>query len=189
MSIPRKPPFLSVEMLKEELSYNKIIERRRVSHVYKGRVNEILEFEVRPADDSLPCIYLIFDTEVSCLSQYGMGNWHCHFDEYEDERRNIMASIKLTRQLMNHYYCICEEVRAGGEYGGAGVTRPTELPTTLGKDIVHFRRWFFGKPPVIEKIDFSRYIEGNAIYVERNYQAKIERMEEQVQKQMKKKKK
>jgi hypothetical protein len=60
------------------------------------------------------------------------------------------------------------------------VYRPTQIPKTLGKDVVEFRRVFFGRHSVAEAIDRSRYIEEEHIYIERRYKAKIDRIQKQI---------
>ena len=63
-----------------------------------------------------------------------------------------------------------------GKYRGSCILRPTEIPSTLGKDIRQLRRVFFGRAPTTEPVDFTRYVEEEHIFVERRTKSKIDRM-------------
>ena len=54
--------------------------------------------------------------------------------------------------------------------------RSKEIPDTLGKDIKHLRRVFFGRASTTEPVDFSRYVEDQHIFVERRTKAKVDRI-------------
>lgn len=171
---------LTVDLLKKELGYDRIVEKVRSYTLHDGSVVHLRDLEVHPADESLPCIYWVFDPGLRLLQQYGFGNWHGHFDDMRTDRGRVSASVRLTRLLMNHHYCVLEELRRDGDCRGAGVYRPTQIPKTLGKDIVQFRRMFFGRPGIPEPIDFSKYIEEEHIFIEKRHKAKIDRIQKQI---------
>lgn len=121
-------------------------------------------FSVIPLDESLPSVDLLFDENVEYLIQVGSGGWHCHPSEIE-------YAIDLARKLVHHEMCVLEEWSDKGEHSGSGPVAPDEVLGTLRLDAGHFVRRFFGKPPVREAIDFSRYAKGKHLYIELNRKA------------------
>jgi hypothetical protein len=173
---------LTVERLRAELEYDRVFENRRSYSLPDGRVEFVRDLEVHPPDPTLPCMYWVFDDGLSFLQLFGFGAWHGHFEDFRTERARIQATVKLARRLMSHRLCIVEELSADGKCWGSGVCRPEEIPATLGKTIVQFRRVFFGRPKVGEIVDHSRYVEEEHIYIEKKYKAKIDRIQKQLAK-------
>jgi hypothetical protein len=124
-------------------------------------------FRAVPRDESLPSVDFLFDDQVTFLQQVGTGEWHCHPDDIE-------YAIELARKLIHHEKCVLEERDKNGEYSGSGVVAPNEVLDTLRIDADHFIRRFFGVPPVREAIDYSRYIKGKHLYVERERRAEMD---------------
>jgi hypothetical protein len=171
---------LTVERLKKQLHYDRVAEDRRSYTLHDGSVHYIRDFIIRPLDSSLACIYFIFDDEVKCLQQFGFSQWHGHFDDLPTDAAQVRAGIKLARQFMTHYFCCVEELNAEGKYRGSSVLRPNEIPDMLGKDIKQLRRVFFGRAPVTEPVDFSRYIEEEHLFVERRFKTRLERIKKRI---------
>ena len=59
---------------------------------------------------------------------------------------------------------------------GGGLHTPDGLPDTMSKQTASLRRVFFDREPIVEAIDFSRYFEGQHIWLSHEKQAEIDRI-------------
>lgn len=150
-------PLVTIDELRERLAWLNIREKKMPEYRMRW-------FSAVPDDESHPSVDFLFDENVEFLQQLGSGEWHCHPDD-------INRAIELARKLIHHETCILEERNKKGEYSGSGPVAPTEVAGTLRLDTDHFVRRFFGRAPVREAIDFTRYIKGKHLYVERRVQA------------------
>lgn len=155
-------PLVTVEQLRDRLHWPNIRDRPMPECGMRW-------FSAVPRDQSLDSVDLLFDEKVEFLQQVGSGEWHCHPDE-------IDGAIELARQLIHHEICILEERNQKGEYIGSGLVAPDEVLDTLRLDADHFIRRFFGRPPVREAIDFSRYAKGKHLYIELKHKAESDAM-------------
>ena len=166
---------LTVDQLKKRLQWDNIEEERR-SQEYQGRMYYDRIFHIRPSSPDYPEIYFLFDDDVTSLAQLGFSEWHGHYDEFADERRNIVQAIKTARTLVLREACLVEERDAQGRYIGSSILGPDEIPRTVSKKARKLRRVFFDREPIEEEIDLSRYYEGKHLYVEKQAKKETERV-------------
>jgi hypothetical protein len=144
-------PLVTVQQLQQQLDWPII--REESLPEYGMRL-----FSAVPADESLPSIEFLFDDKVEFLQQLGSGEWHYH-PELDD-------AVEVARKLIHHELCILDERRIDGGQSCAAAVAPDEVLGSLHLDADHFVRRFFGRPPVREEIDFSRYVKGQHLYLE-----------------------
>ena len=154
-------PLLTLERLRERVGWENVDRERTAEH-------RMTVFHVRPEQLHLDPIHFVFDAEVAFLVQFGMGVWHCHPDEIDD-------ALDKAGKLVRHELCILEERDKRGEYRGSTPVGPGEILHTLSEDAGWFRRIFFGREPVREPIDFSRYVLGKRLWIEASRKEELER--------------
>jgi hypothetical protein len=107
------------------------------------------------------------------MQQLGFGEWHAHYDQFDDESKNMRRAVATAATLIAQRRCLLEQRDAKDNYIGSGIVRTDELPLSLSANVHHLRRCFFDRPPLIEQIDFNRYAKTKHSFVEHEHLAKL----------------
>jgi hypothetical protein len=109
------------------------------------------------------------DDSRTSIEHLGFGQWHYHPATIDD-------AIETAQKLISGELCLVEELDAAGKSRGGGLLAPDGVPDTMTKQTVSLRRKFFDREPIIEAIDFSRYFEGQHIWLLHEKKAEIDRI-------------
>lgn len=117
----------------------------------------MIDLQCLSENASLPVVSLLLDANGDGVQSLEFGEWHCH-------PQTLDEAIALARQLIHTQRCIVEQRDRGGNYLGSGRLSPTELPHSISIKAAYLTRRFFGRLPVREEIDFSKYVRGKHLY-------------------------
>jgi len=119
-------------------------------------------FRAFPADEKLASVDLLLSDDTTAVIQVGSGEWHTHPGDVD-------VAIEMARQIIGHELCVLEEYTAEGRLMGSGPIGPDGNFKTLRLDATYLMRRFFGRVPVREEVDFSRYVRGRHLYVDKEH--------------------
>jgi hypothetical protein len=131
-------------------------------------------FAAWPSRKFLPPVEFLFDDQVSILQHLRFGPWHGHYQEWDDERRNVRRAIATARTLVTGARCLLVQRSAAGGYLGSSVYRQPELPHTLSKGFARLERLIFNTPPEAVAVDLARFHHAkDGSYIEHGWRRRL----------------
>lgn len=145
---------LTVKQLQTELEYQGVYEEYE-SISSAGQDFNYCKLIVRSDERGKPSVTFLLDEECTDVEYFSMGSWD---DELFFGSHEVEDAVRLAKQFVHQKICVTNALGMAGKYCGSDLTRPNELPLSLDKDVTHLSRCFFGKDPILEPVDFSRYV-------------------------------
>jgi hypothetical protein len=167
---------LTVKQLQSELEYQRVFEEyERISSA--GQDFNYCKLVVRSDGRDKPNVTFLMDEKCTTIEYFSIGSWD---DELFFGSHEVEDAVRLAKQFVYQKICVTEVLGAAGKYCGSDLTRPNEPPLSLDKEVTHLRRCLFGKEPLTESADLSRYVfdEAFQIFIEKNFVSKRERQRE-----------
>lgn len=153
---------IEIEKLKKRLHWENLVEKIHCDEWGKYRI-----FSLAPSNPEWYPLDFVFDEECSCLQSLHFGTYHAHYDSYECEKCNINLAIMAVDRLISQDLCLLEELDSNDSYLGGCLVGANDIDDTLSKDVMKFRRIFFNREPVVEDIDYDKYLEEEYIFIEK----------------------
>ena len=121
------------------------------------------EASVLEIDDPAGCanIWAHCEHNFSDVWLVGIGPWHGHYES--GVIYNLIEVRRLLRDFLSGKSCVIEYLDKDDKKRATGICKQS-LPDRISKDIVKFRRAFFGKGWAEEMVDFSQYYDSGWRY-------------------------